>query len=162
MKRLTQFFTLCCESSFRFALRYISAFLLAYSDVKFLLVIYIFPASRWFCLRASNLCQMFSSFLPPSLRVSKMLYHLVLICSICVLIATFHFLFSCIVFLTSMSENLKRTEDGTSILPAKFRKKKWILKKKSRKETPNGKTTIMYLCAYIYIYIYIYIREEER
>jgi len=153
MKQLTQFFTLCCESSFRFALRCISAFLLACSDVKFLLVIYIFPASRRFCLRASNLCQMFSSFLPPSLRVSKTLYDLVLICFICILIATFHFLFSCIVFLTSVSENFKRTEDSTSILPAKFRKKKWILKKAGRKT----RTVKQLLC----IYVHAYKREEE-
>jgi len=132
MKQPTQFFTLCCESSFRFALRCISAFLLACSDVKFLLVIYIFPASRWFCLKDFKLCQMFSSFLPPSLRVSKTLYHSVLICFICVLIATFHFLFCCIVFLTSVSENFKRTEDSTSILPAKFGKEKWKAEGKTR------------------------------
>jgi len=146
MKQLTQFFTLCCESSFRFALRCISAFLLACSDVKFLLVIYIFPASPNFCLKASSLFQMFSSFLPPTLRVSKTLYHLVLICFICVLIATFHFLFSCIVFLPLY---LKPSKERRTVRQYYQRNLERRNKKINRKKDTNGKITIMYLCAYI-------------
>ena len=146
MKPLTLFFTLCCESFFRFALRYISVFLLACSHVKFLPVIYIFPAHRWFCPRASNLCQIFSSLCTPSLRVSKTLYRLLLIFPLH-LYLNFPLFVSSILLFTFLSNSVKRMKDNTSILPSKFRRKKGELKMEKER---NG--TIKEL---IYIYVYV-------